>query len=376
MKIGIDVSQSVYVGTGVGSYTQNLVRALVTDFPEHEYVLFASTLRRQKQLQDFFHSLPQRKTITAKFYSFPPTVLSLMWNKLHAPQVENFIGKVDLFHTSDWTEPPARIPKVTTIHDLIVYKYPETLVDRITDTQKSKLAWVKKETSAVIVDSESTKIDVSYYLKIPDSKIHVVYLGVNDIFSPQEISKVRKVRKKYKLSGNYLLCVGTREPRKNLERLIRAYQELELDDLTLVIAGNPGWGDEVARYSKMRVLGYVSEEDLPALYAGASCFVYPTLYEGFGLPVLEAMACGAPVITSEKGSLKEITANQTIYVDPENVSSIVDGLKKILKLSPSERRQIAQKSRDHARKFTWKKTAEKTLQVYQSILKNRQLSSS
>ncbi len=369
MKIGIDISQVVYIGTGVATYTQNLVRALVTYYPEHEYVLFGSTLRRKKQLNDFVDLLPRQNSITTKFYSLPPTVLSLMWNNLHAPQIEHFIGKTDVFHSSDWTEPPSRIPKVTTIHDMIVYRHPETLDSRIIDVQRNKLIWVKKESSAIIVDSESTKIDVVMYLKVPDTKIHVIHLGVDEIYTPQKSYRVGKVRKKYKLVGKYILCVGTREPRKNLDRLIRAFQELESQDFTLVIAGNPGWGDEVARYSKMRVLGFVPAVDMPALYSGASCFIYPTLYEGFGLPVLEAMACGTPVVASSRGSLKEITGNLAIVVDPENINSILDGLKLVLRMSKSERIRISNKGRTHAAQYTWRKAAEKTINVYKSVVK-------
>ncbi|OGG24675.1 hypothetical protein A3A59_04365, partial [Candidatus Gottesmanbacteria bacterium RIFCSPLOWO2_01_FULL_42_10] len=295
MKIGIDISQSVYVGTGVSVYTQNLVRNLLKIDQVNQYVLFGSTLRRQAYLYDFLNTLPKKSSFTSKIYSLPPTALDIIWNKLHALSIDHFLGTTDVVHTSDWTEPPSKAHKVTTIHDLIVYKYPENLPKRIVETQKQKLAWVKKETDLVIAVSTRTKEDIIQYLQIPQAKIHVVYQGIDESYFPQKIDSILSVKKKYHIKGRYVLCVGTREPRKNLARVVKAFSQLKLDSYTLVIAGNPGWGKEVVIGKNMLMTGYVEAKDLPALYSGTSGFVYPSLYEGFGMPILEAMACGAPV---------------------------------------------------------------------------------
>jgi glycosyltransferase involved in cell wall biosynthesis len=180
MKIGIDISQLAYVGTGVATYTKNLVKYLLALESENSFSFFGSSLRRQAPLIEFLHTLSKSSTYESKLFSFPPTFLEVLWNRLHVLNIEKLIGQVDVFHTSDWVEPPARARKVTTVHDLVIYVYPETLPERIIDTQKHKLSWVKKETDLIIADSQSTKGDIMKYLKINENKIKVIYLGVDE----------------------------------------------------------------------------------------------------------------------------------------------------------------------------------------------------
>ena len=367
MKIGIDVSQVVYQGTGVATYTRELVRALLTLDKKNEYVLFGSTLRRQKELSDFFRILPQN-TFKQKTYIFPPSFLNLLFNQLHLVNIENFSGDVDLFHTSDWVEPKAKAPKVTTIHDLIVYKYPEYLNKKIVETQKKKLTWVSQESKAIIADSESTKKDIVEYLGISPSRIHVVYLGIDQNFKPVSTHKIQEVTQRFHLVGQYVLCVGTREPRKNLDRVLSAFEMLGKDDISLVIVGNPGWGQDIKPRANVKMLNYVSREELVALYSGAACFVYPSLYEGFGLPILEAMACEILVVTSQKGSLGELAKDHAIVVEPESVDAIHEGIKKALNMTASKKSDIIKRAKKYAATFTWEETARKTLEIYKSII--------
>ena len=194
MKIGIDISQSVYFGTGVASYTRNLINAITKLTHSHKFVLFGSSLRRQKDLKKFLDTLGDKSLIDSRIIMLPPTLLDIIWNRLHIIDVETFTGKIDLFHTSDWTEPPSDASKVTTIHDLIVYKFPEHLDKEIVNTQLSKLAWVKKESAMIIADSQSTKKDIMTYLNIPESIIKVVYLGVDPVFNPQPVSRIEELR--------------------------------------------------------------------------------------------------------------------------------------------------------------------------------------
>ncbi|RJR30282.1 glycosyltransferase family 1 protein [Candidatus Microgenomates bacterium] len=367
MKIGIDISQIAYQGTGTATYTQELVRVLCK-FRELELYLFGSSLRRQEKLVDFLASLPDTATIHSKLYSLPQSILTFLWNSLHVGSIENFIEKVDVFHTSDWLEPKAKAPKVTTIHDLIVYKYPEFLPEEIVVNQKRRLEWVKKESAAIIADSQSTKEDIMHYLKIPAPKIHVIYLGVDKMFYKRSVDEINQVRKKYRLPAQYFLSVGTREPRKNLEQVIKAYSLLNNKEVSLAIAGNYGWGEDVALQKGIKLLGFVDQNDLPALYSGAEAFVYPSIYEGFGLPVLEALACGAPVVTSNRGSLGEIADKIAIEVDPENAASIASGMSEILSLSNMKRKLLVKKGIAHSRKYTWEETARKTVNVYKSVI--------
>ncbi len=370
MKIGIDISQIVYQGTGVATYTRNLVKSLMEIDNKNEYILFGSTLRRQKQLNDFFLKLG-KKNCEKKFYAFPPKILELIWNKIHASHIESFIGNIDIFHTSDWTEPPARCKKITTVHDLLVYKYPEYLNKRIIDNQIRKLAWVKKESNLIIADSKSTKQDLIEYLKIPENKIKVIYLGVEPIFSPQSKKKTDIVKDKYQINKEYLLCVGTREPRKNLSNIIAAFKSLNKKELLLVIVGNVGWGRDIKESKNIKILDFVPKADLPCIYSGAKVFVYPSLYEGFGLPILEAMACGTPVITSNKGSLAEI-AGPSIIVDPADSEKIAQKISEIIRLSDAERKKLVNLGIKHTAGFTWEKTAKETLEVYEKAISDKQ----
>jgi glycosyltransferase involved in cell wall biosynthesis len=294
--------------------------------------------------------------------------MSILWNSLHIVPIEKFIGQVDVFHASDWIQPPSRLPIVTTIHDLVATKYPQHLPVEIISTQKNRLYWVKKEATSIISDSHSTKSDLVEYFGIQPERIKVVYLGVGEEFYPQKIDSVLKLRKKYQIKTPYLLSVGTREPRKNLLKTITAFKKTIHKDITLVIAGNFGWGEDIGKHPDIQVLGYVPQTELPALYSGAVSFLYPSLYEGFGLPVLEAMACGCPVITSDRGSLKEIAGACAIIVDPDNEAALVEAIKTVLNFSKGKREQIIKQGLNHAKGFTWQKTAQQTLDVYKSLL--------
>lgn len=172
MKIGIDVSQLAYPNTGVANYLDNLVRALVKSDSQNEYILFFSSLRGKLNLKISANNVKIKK------FKLPPTLLDLLWNRLHVLPIEKFIGPVDVFISSDWTEPPAKAKKATILYDLIVFKYPQETAKKIISTQKRKLKWVKKESSAVMCISEGTKKDASEILGIDKSKLSVIYPGL------------------------------------------------------------------------------------------------------------------------------------------------------------------------------------------------------
>jgi len=359
MKIGIDISQLAFPGSGSAVYTENLVKNLLKS-QENEYVLFFSSLR-QPAPRNF-------KSINLKL---PPLLLEQLWNRFHLLPIEKLIGEIDVFHTSDWLEPPAHCLKVTTIHDLIIYKYPETFQRRgghdIVANLKRKLEWVKKESALVIAVSESTKQDIIEILKIPAKKIRVIHEACSTEFTEKSAEDTEKIKKKYGIKGDYLLAVGTLEPRKNLKRVIEAFKILDIRNLELVIAGKFGWGEDLKSIknqdsvNQIKLLGYVPDEDLPGLYAGAEVFVYPSLYEGFGLPILEAMACGCPVVTSNISSMPEVAGEAAVLVDPEKVNDIARGIQEALE----NREQLIEKGKARAKEFSWEKTARETLKVYQ-----------
>lgn len=358
MKIAIDVSQLVYRGTGVGRYTYELFFALLELNSDHSFVFFAGALRQYPSLYKMSRTSPWEKA-EWKFYPLPPKLATKYFNDWDLP-IDRLLGPVDLLHTSDWTEPRSLCPKVTTVHDLVFYHYPETVDPLILATQQKRIQRVLLDGTHIIADSKSTKNDLISIHQLPADKITVVYPGINKIYKPAKSKEIARVKKKYNLPTQYLLTLGTQEPRKNLTRLVEATSSLSLP---LVVAGRHGWGKEVEPSSNLVSTGYVEEEDLPALYSGASVFAYPSLYEGFGFPVGEAMACGTPVVTSRVSSLPEVAGQAAILVDPLEPDDISRGIKKALANSP----KLINQGLRQAAKFSWEQTARQILTIYEKI---------
>lgn len=344
MKIGIDISQIVY-GTGVSWYTRNLVDALLKIDKENQYILFGGYFHRLGDLKSQVNSF--RGNFIAKYFPIPPVAADIIWNQLHIVPIDWLIGTVDVFHTSDWAEPPCSYPKVTTIHDLSPFVFPDSAgKDGIRDvlkTQKRKYEWVKKESSKIITPSESTKKDIVKYLNIPTEKIVVIYEAPDAIFKKQADEVVERVKNKYGITGNYAVSVGTSK-RKNLERITRAVASI--DELRHVVVG-------------LGALQPTSSE-LAALYSGAEMLVFASLYEGFGLPILEAFACGCPVVTSNISSMPEVAGNAAVLVDPTNEKAITNGIKTAL----ANKEDFVKRGYERIKEFSWEKAAKETLEVY------------
>ncbi len=364
MKIAIDISQAIY-GTGVSVYTKNLCSELTRLYPEDEFIFFGGSLRRSKELK----SLARKMKGTPKIFPFPPTALDFVWNSLHVLPIETLIGQVDIIHTSDWTEPPSKIPKVTTVHDLIPFKYPQTTTDSIRQAHKKRLHWVIRESEMIIAVSRSTKEDLISILKVPEEKIVVIPEGVESRYFPQPVSQIELVKKKYKISGNYIFSLSTLEPRKNQIGLIKAFRELKKDypDLQLVIGGKTGWGDIPEPVEGVLMPGFVDDKDLPCLYSGALVFALPSFYEGFGLPPLQAMACGTPVVTSNISSMPEVVGDAGVLIDPEKISSITAGIIEAIENAGA----LKKKGLEQAKKFSWEKAAKDTYKIYQEVIANK-----
>ncbi|OGK17022.1 hypothetical protein A2690_02520 [Candidatus Roizmanbacteria bacterium RIFCSPHIGHO2_01_FULL_39_12b] len=375
MKIAVDISQIVFEGTGVGRYTKNLINAFCTYETGHDYTFFCSSLRRTmpesiKALIEKKHRLVQLK--------LPSTFLSFLWNQLHQVPIELFIGKHDVVISSDWTQPPTSAKKITIVHDLIAYKYPNelhpktefffrnlTISPNIVKTQKRRLNWVKKEVDSIVVDSQATKDDLIEVLNISQDKIHVIYPAI-EIKEPS-VKQQRAVIQKYKLHQPFVLSVGKVEPRKNLPRLIEAFDKLEKDDIDLVIVGTTGWDQQLTDGVKpnIKYLGYVPDEDLYALYSRALCFIMPSLYEGFGYPLVEAMRNWCPVGASNVSSMKEIVKDVGILFDPLSTQSITRGLKQLIENSDL-RRTLARKGRKRSKDFSLERFTREFMRVINS----------
>jgi len=358
MKIAIDISQIIY-GTGVSVYTRNLVSHLVKLYPHDDYLLFGGSLRRRHELTIFTNRL---KT-TSKFYSMPPKLMDLLWNSFHIFPVEKLIGQVDVVHTSDWAEPPSRLPKVTTVHDLIPFKYPHTAESGVRVAHKKRLAWISKESSLILSVSRSTKLDLMDLLKIPEGKIVVTPEGVESFYKPQPPSLVETVKNKFRIAGDFIFSLSTLEPRKNQQRLIEAFKVVREDfpGLSLVIGGRTGWGEALHPVEGVILPGYIPDADLPALYSGCLVYALPSLYEGFSLSHLQAMACGAAVVGSNISSMPEVIGNSGVLVNPISVREIAAGISKAIK----NRSLLGEKGMKRAKLFTWEETAKLTHDAYE-----------
>lgn len=361
MKIAFDISQSIY-GTGVSVYTLEIVKNLIKLHPEDEFILFGGSLRRRQELIDIAKKLKGKPVV----FPFPPTFMDFIWNSLHLFPVENITGPVDIIHTSDWTEPPSKYPKVTTVHDLIPFKYPQTTADSIRQTHKKRLAWVIRESKKIIAVSQATKQDLISILRVPEEKIVVIPEGVEERNEPQPLEIQEMVQRRYKTGDEYIFTLSTLEPRKNQANLIKAYEIVRnsYPNLKLVISGKTGWGEKVEPVPGVIMPGYIPYADLPALYSGCLAFVLPSVYEGFGLSPLQAMACGASVAVSNVSSLPEVVGDAGILFDPYDVQDMAAAIIKAIE----NRSTLREKSLKQASKFSWKKAAESTYKVYQEVV--------
>ena len=352
MKIAIDISQIVY-GTGVSIYTKNLVENLLKIDREDEYMLFAGALRRR---QDVLSAFPQ-----SRVFPIPPMLADVIWNRLHILPIEKLIGNVDVFHTSDWSEPPSSAFKVTTVHDLYPFKFPKYVYSRVLDIHRRKISWVLQESKRIIVPSESTKKDL---LELGAKNDIVRVIPEAPSLSKAGGSEVDLVKKKYNLQGDYVVAIGV-TPLKNTKRIIDAFNLSRAgEDLKLVLVGRQS-NIKVEQERNIRILGYVPQNDLGALLTGSRALIFTSLYEGYGIPILDAFACGVPVVTSNTSSMSEVAGNAAVLVDPYNVNSIADGIMKALK-GP---KGLIEKGLVRVKDFSWEKTAQMTFDVYKEAKK-------
>ena len=351
MKIGIDISQIVYQ-TGVSRYTAELVENLLKVDTQNQYVLFAGSIRQRAIIRLFVAKLPRRVKLILT--PFSPKIADLIFNRFNFP-MNRFMGNIDIFHASNWTIPNLNCPLVTTIHDLTFLKYPREHLPYYIAAHKCHLNRAKKRAAAIISVSRATKRDLIDQ-GLPEAKIQVIYEAAGSQFKPISVKR-----------RPFILSVGTIEPRKNIRRLIQAYQQLKLPNLELLIAGKFGWGEPDRPIPGVKLLGFVPDEELATLYSQARVFVYPSLYEGFGLPVVEALSCGCPVVTSNVSSLPEVGGQAAVYVDPLSVTSISQGIATAIEKSAS----LSRLGLIQAKQFSWAKTASETLKIYEKVYADR-----
>lgn len=337
IKVGFDISQTAHPG-GVGVYTNNLATGLMNS-SELEMCFFYSSFRK-----------PYKGELKkVKKFKLPPSLFEVLFNRIRNFPIEKFVGDVDIFHSSDWVQPPSRALKITTYHDLIPIKFPGWSNPKIVDVQRRRLKIVEREIDMVIAVSEATKKDLLDVSTIPESKIRVVYEGVEGFFEPKKKEQTEKFRKKMNLPEKFILAFGGVGDRKNLENIKKAAK-----DYKLVIAGE--------------TIPFVLRTELPYLYNAAEILLYPSLYEGFGLPVLEAMACGVPVITSDNSSLKEVGGEAVVYADPHDPESLAKTVQNVME-DTNLQNTLSQKGLERSKHFSWEKCTEETVKIYKELAK-------
>lgn len=353
MKIGIDISQIVYKGSGVSRFTEGLVHAILTYEEFHHWSFFFSSFRQK--LDQALTDRIKSKGFDLNIYPYPPTLLSTVFNDWHGLsgmllKRNKRLQKLDWFITSDWTEPSVPTKKATIVHDLVFKKFPETVHPSILKTQQKRLGHVIRESDLIFADSRSTAQDLISEYDVDKKKIAVNYPGVETI--EQTLGSDEDIIEKYGIHKPYILAVGKLEPRKNIERLISAFGKTSTT-AQLVIAGPKGWGTDIQQSEHVAFLGFVPDEDLALLYHNALFFVYPSLYEGFGYPIIEAMRYQCPVAASSTSSMGEIAQDAAVLFDPENVQEITQAIQTLFD-NEKLRAELIKKGTSRAAKFTWK----------------------
>jgi len=370
MRIAIDYTAAVRQGAGIGRYTRGLVRALAEIDQQNDYVLFSAGRDRQGGWPANFRLRPLPLT---------DRHLSILWQRLRLPlPIELVTGRVDILHSPDFVLPPTLARrKVLTVHDLSFMRYPECSSPPLLEYLLRSVPRSVAHADLILADSQSTRRDLLELLNVPPERVVVLYAGVEPRYAPQEPAAVQAVARRYGLARPFILGLGTLQPRKNYVRLIRAYHLLrQRHDVPhqLVIGGGRGWLyedidatiAELGLEEKVRLVGFVDDADLPALYAAADLFAFPSLYEGFGIPVLEAMGCGTPVVTADNSSLPEVAGDAAMLVDALDVEALADALWRLID-DGALRQILVQRGQQQVQRFTWRAAAEQLLGAYGAL---------
>ena len=378
-RVGIDVSSGINQGAGIGRVTREAVAALAAHPAQLSLSLFyareatEAAASGERWLADLMARHPRPR---ARRIPLPPRVLTRLWLRLRAPiPAEVVTGPVNVLWGPDYVAPPvARARTVVTVHDLSFITVPEHADAGLRAYLTRSVPAALRRAARVVAVSEATRRGVIDHLGIAPERVSVIYNGIDGRFRLLPPEVIAETRALHALPERFILIVGTLEPRKNHLTLIRAFATLapRFDDVALVIAGRRGWKDEpifqeVERLrlgDRVRFLGAFPDTDLPALYNAAAIFAYPSWQEGFGLPPLEAMACGVPVVTSTAGALPEVCGDAALLVEPADVDGLAAALGRLL-AAEEDRRAWAARGPARAARFTWAAAADGLVEVFQ-----------
>lgn len=359
MRIVVDVSPLSHPRTGIGNYLLGMVRALAgLGDNEHELVCFAPTsLPGKRRIESSLSGV--RVDLSVRFLPFAHG-WRMGWSHLGRPALERLLGPFDVFHFSDWMFPPQRKGlRATTVHDLVPLRFPEWVTPRTRRMHTAKYRASARTCDVIFANSRFTADDVIERLGLPNERVRVAYPGVDERFQPEGETAARE--------NPYVLTVSTLEPRKNLKVLLEAHQILrrQRGEVDLVVAGAEGWGDqpELAAPGVIRA-GFVSNERLAALYRSAAAFAYPSRFEGFGMPILEALASGTPTVASSHPSLDEACGDVALRADPDRAEDFAASLCEAIDSGGT----FEVKGITHARRFTWESCGRAVLAGYEQAL--------
>ena len=355
MRIAYDVSPLSHPRTGIGNYMRGALAGLAEAAAgEHEIVAFAPTSPQGlRAIPEALAAVPVE--LRLRFLPFAHHWRQA-WSRLGRPPVERFLGPIDVLHFSDWMYPPQRGGvRATTIHDLVPLRFPEWVQRRTERMHGAKYRNTARTCHVVFTNSEFTKRDVVDLLGVEPERVRVAHPGVDPRFRPDG--------ERADLGRPYVLTVATLEPRKNLGALVAAHRLLGDRDLALAVAGAEGWGKERLDGEDVVRLGFVDDERLARLYRGAACFAYPSRFEGFGMPIVEAMASGVPVVASSHPSMDESCGDAAVRADPEAPEAIAAAIEEAL----ARRDELVARGLAHAARFSWLEAGRTLLRGYAEL---------
>jgi glycosyltransferase involved in cell wall biosynthesis len=377
MRVGLDGYPLSEPRTGVGHYTLELARALALISPQDEFELVSPVpFDPDAQGEIDRANLANLRTVNPRASS-----IRGHWWSIGLPLYARKAG-FDVFHGTNFDVPFwKRRCSVVTIHDLSALLHPDKHRTRMVRRARLRLPLVVRVADMIITPTESVKREVCHHLRVKANKVVAIPSAARSGFQPMPFAQTTPIRKRLGVEEDFLLFVGTLEPRKNLLTLLKALEQIVGDSPLrpqLVIAGGEGWlMDELFGFIKkasisdrLRLTGYLHDEDLRALYSSCKAFIYPSVHEGFGLPPLEAMACGAPVIAGRIPALQETLGSAALLVEPMDVDALARSILDLLQ-DENQRRLLGSAGPQHAGKFSWEQTARLTLDVYQRLVKDR-----
>jgi alpha-1,3-rhamnosyl/mannosyltransferase len=353
MRIAFDVSPLSHPLLGIGNYIQGSLAGLAeASAGTHEIVAFAPTsIRGPERIRAALAGID----VEVRTWPLPFShALRSSWSGAGRPAAERLLGSFDVLHFSDWMYPPQRAGvRATTIHDLVPLHHPEWTTARTQAMHGRKYRNASETCDAIFVNSAYTGNDVATTLGVPEARIHVAHPAPKQVYRADGPAA--------DLGGPYVLTVATLEPRKNLQVLVEAHRLLA-GDLQLAVVGAEGWGEQpLLDEPRVRRLGYVSDDELARLYRGAVAVAYPSRFEGFGIPVLEAMACGVPVVVSSHESLDEACGEAAVRADPDDPAAFAAGIER----AQAERERLVALGLEHAKRFSWRSVGEIFLRGYE-----------